>query len=125
MPRYSLGALMVGTAGCCVLFAIARLLDFAIVANITLVGSAIVALAVWVNLAARAPEATKYFTVFFMIGLSSLSVGACWMAQSREQSRQIRSRHGLQRYGTKWMQYHDAHGPVSLPPTWPPLQESE
>jgi hypothetical protein len=125
MPRFSLGTLMMGTAGCCVLLAIARLLDFALVATIAVVGSAIVALAIWVNLAALAPEATKYFTVFFVIGLAAVSIGLCWMAQSREQSRQIRSRHGLQRYGTKCMQYHDAHGPASLPANWPPLQENE
>jgi hypothetical protein len=46
MPRYSLGALMMGTAGCCVLFAIAPLLDFALVATATIVSSATLALAV-------------------------------------------------------------------------------
>ena len=108
--QFSLRALLVLITACCGAAATTHWIGLRVAAALLgLMGLISVLMFVWSHAYLRAPEATKYATVFLVMGLATGSLVVTWLNHAREDARRIRMQHDLRRYGENVRRVDEYH----------------
>jgi hypothetical protein len=99
MPQFQLRTLMFVITAVCAAAALTRSIGIGTFVVLVGTGAGLVA---WVFAFVRAPEVTKYGTVFVVTSMISLALFICWVVRAREEARQHAFQYHLQKLAREW-----------------------